>query len=345
MKMKYAILIKVKSLLKFFTLFQICMIPTIVLGQYEPILNHEKEWHASAYRFSLPERNYENYHLGDTIIINDTNYVGLAATSDGLTPSSYQALYREDNDNGVLYMRAFVQWNSGDTAISPEIEVCNLSLEENEIYYQKYIVIFGEGDPMIIDSLEHLVTSVDEIEGRQVIELEIVPELNLFVNELNPWNVEFANQMTSTVIKQTYIEGVGSNFGLLFPIVMDGPNFPKEPYLLCAFESNDLVWVDPKVSNCSHPVDFILSFEEERFNKIKIYPNPVENDVWISGMIGKATDLTITDIVGKTHLFKRIQPNTSSNLKLDLSHLEVGIYVLNLKQEGKKILVSTLIKN
>ncbi len=77
----------------------------------------------------------------------------------------------------------------------------------------------------------------------------------------------------------------------------------------------------------------ISSFEELG---IMIYPNPVENDLWIEGLVSNSpVSLTIFDLNGRKIWSDELVQSSADRQKLELSTLESGIYILTLYLEGQ----------
>ena len=70
-----------------------------------------------------------------------------------------------------------------------------------------------------------------------------------------------------------------------------------------------------------------LALEKESITSVDVYPNPVKNDLFVSGSIGK---LTIYDLEGKV-IFEK---NHDSKSTLDFSSLTSGVYFLKLENES-----------
>jgi Secretion system C-terminal sorting domain len=84
--------------------------------------------------------------------------------------------------------------------------------------------------------------------------------------------------------------------------------------------SNILVYVDP---SCTASVD-------ELFASVSIYPNPFTNWVHFTGLSAEL-ELRIVDMQGK--LIADLNNNLSSELTLDLSNLQDGIYIVQITNE------------
>jgi hypothetical protein len=68
-------------------------------------------------------------------------------------------------------------------------------------------------------------------------------------------------------------------------------------------------------------------------NRISIYPNPVSDNFRISGILG-ATQVTVTDITGKTVLSRTVNPDGF----VSVSHLQKGIYLVHVNGKAVKMI-------
>jgi hypothetical protein len=82
---------------------------------------------------------------------------------------------------------------------------------------------------------------------------------------------------------------------------------------------------------------FPVGIIEMRDNDFTIYPNPVNNELYISG-IEYVSSIQILDITGKNILEKSVQNN-----KVDLSHLTSGVYFIKI-QNGNFTEIKKIIK-
>ncbi len=81
-----------------------------------------------------------------------------------------------------------------------------------------------------------------------------------------------------------------------------------------------------------------LSIDE---NEISIFPNPTKNDLYINGKNISGMQVLVLDLIGNPIL---ITKKISNELKLDLSFLNRGIYLIKIKTNGE-ILTSKILKN
>jgi hypothetical protein len=94
-------------------------------------------------------------------------------------------------------------------------------------------------------------------------------------------------------------------------------------------------------SRTSNDIDVSLSTNSFDTNNIKIYPNPVTNDViTIRHQLGNQVQLYIYSINGKRLMTKKIAKNET----LDVSDLSTGIYFVNLINDSQQITQKIIIK-
>ncbi len=75
-------------------------------------------------------------------------------------------------------------------------------------------------------------------------------------------------------------------------------------------------------------------------NKVIIYPNPVNNNLMVAGLIGKSI-VKIINMVGQQVLE---QHTSATYLNLDVSGLKAGTYILSINDETDRIVINKFIK-
>ena len=89
-------------------------------------------------------------------------------------------------------------------------------------------------------------------------------------------------------------------------------------------------WQDFK--NIVEDADNFSAIENVQISKVTVYPNPVSENFFISG-ITENTFVTISDINGKIVLKQMVSPNRN----ISAAHLPSGIYFVNVKNKTVKI--------
>lgn len=95
-------------------------------------------------------------------------------------------------------------------------------------------------------------------------------------------------------------------------------------------EGNILVTAQDTVSQMTYVVKFnlITGLVENELHKISIFPNPVSNTLYISG-ISSAVQLEIVNLIG----IKVLSTSMSNDGKIDVSNLQQGIYIVAIKSD------------
>lgn len=127
------------------------------------------------------------------------------------------------------------------------------------------------------------------------------------------------------------IEGVGSSFGLLFPICN---TFNTTRSLICFINNSSAsaIYSNPQSSlSCSLPVG-VSSFDllPKHFN---IYPNPSNNSISISAHNWVPTTIEFINSIGECVLLVRDWKQTDG--VIDISELPCGAYVIRCKSDNQ----------
>ena len=79
-------------------------------------------------------------------------------------------------------------------------------------------------------------------------------------------------------------------------------------------------------------------FRPTKNDLIKIYPNPAHKKIIITGNIAAHSGLSLFDLSGKLVWRKTIITN-QHNVEIDLPHLSVGIYMIEIGDVVKKLAI------
>ncbi len=140
---------------------------------------------------------------------------------------------------------------------------------------------------------------------------------------------------------RSWIEGIGSKAGLLYPY-FDGIPCMCWLKLIC-FKQNDItLFKDESLVPC---FNYMVSNKEFKNNSnlSNVYPNPVNNKITIDLQdFNKLTDIefSICNIQGQVLIRQSLLQNKS---EIDISHLEKGVYLLKLKNK-ENIIVHKFVK-
>jgi hypothetical protein len=86
-----------------------------------------------------------------------------------------------------------------------------------------------------------------------------------------------------------------------------------------------------------------LNSRELAAKKLESYPNPFQKELTVKLDPGAGAVLSVTDLLGRTQLLKKL-PGGTSEITLELAHLEAGVYILSLTRENDSVLKSKILK-
>jgi hypothetical protein len=134
----------------------------------------------------------------------------------------------------------------------------------------------------------------------------------------------------------TWIEELGSLNGLLFPgyeYFMVG----AFSYLLCYFQEDELVYRNPKYTECYYNTVSIQ--EPPNKTKINVSPNPVTNQISITASEQIISSVEIFDASGK-----KVRSQFHGN-SIDVTLLSKGFYWLKIHEVNGQVSTFKIIKN
>jgi len=128
-------------------------------------------------------------------------------------------------------------------------------------------------------------------------------------------------------LNETWIEGIGSIHGPLFPNfpVKFSQEIPDSMLLTCTFSNNQQVWQHPTYPSCY--VNIVLSVDNFEYSDFKIYPNPFSSQINIENNKNEKYTLTIINSLGQVIRQEQLKSNTET---IDLPELKAGIYLLRI---------------
>ncbi len=287
---------------KYLLVFIIAIATQLSYGQYRPLPMQNAEWvnWGGLYLLSCPTCtfvNYKYYTDGDTII-NSNTYVKIKKTeipviNDVSIYPTYTGAIRQDTLNKKIYV------------------VLTDSTTERILYDFSLQV----GDT--INSVLHDLAS--DCVGFNVETISSIDSILINGNYHKRFNIQGSCNSVS------YVEGIGSDYGLIFPNRLD----EKESHLSCT-KVNGQTYYPSNTSQC----DLITSIGSIDKNfVIDIFPNPTtaELNIKLSYIENSVVLITIYNTLGEII----IQEKMSTNEKiLDISTLPDGLYILSITDEN-----------
>jgi hypothetical protein len=138
----------------------------------------------------------------------------------------------------------------------------------------------------------------------------------------------------NTYLPEYWIEGIGSTFGpfnsgFVGFIIFDAPY----PVLICFEQDGQLLYHDLNFPDCYEPLPVGIN-EEERIAVLNVFPNPVNNVLFIQG--SDISRVELFDITGK--MLKECACR-----ELDLHNIDTGVYIVRVtdshgKQSNTKVI-------
>jgi hypothetical protein len=250
---------------------------TMQAQEYLPIAQKGNEWHT--FETGIWQiNNYVNWCSGDTLI-EDVQYMKIMGTVNDSYPIFYTLLREED---GKVWKRYSIA--------HPETLLYDFTASVGDT-----LRIGDFAEEMVLDSIS--MVQIGDVDRRKF------------------WfGLEYDN-LGRPRAKETWIEGIGSDYGLLWTgyfNVFDGWHC-----LLCFHQNGELVWENPEYGTCTYD-----AIEENKDSEISIYPNPVRDRVVIEGI--EAVKIQVYNTLGQ------VVKTVRGTNEIDLSGLVDGVYLLRI---------------
>ena len=256
---------------------------TMQAQEYLPIAQKGNEWHT--FETAVWQiNNYVNWCSGDTLI-EDARYMKIMGTVNDSYPIFYTLLREED---GKVWKRYSIA--------HPETLLYDFTASVGDT-----LRIGDFAEEMVLDSIS--MVQIGDVDRRKF------------------WfGLEYDN-LGRPRAKETWIEGMGSDYGLLWTgyfNVVDGWHC-----LLCFHQNGELIWENPEYGFCTY-----TAVEETKDSEIFIFPNPAKEKVTIEGV--EATEVEVYNALGQ--LVKTLQ---NAN-EINVSDLMEGVYLLRIADADGK---------
>ena len=259
---------------------------TMQAQEYLPIAQKGNEWHT--FETGVWQiNNYVNWCSGDTLI-EDVRYMKIMGTLNNGNPNLFMVLKEEDGKVWKRHLNTSVETLLYDFTASVGDTLC-----------------FGHpGNCFVLDSI-----SMVQIGG---------------VDRRKFWfGLEYDGSGNPRA-KETWVEGVGSDFGLLWSGyygVYDGWHC-----LLCFHQYEELVWQNPEYNTCTYPYDAV---EENKDSEISVYSNLVRDRVVIEGI--EAVGIQVYNTLGQ------VVKTVRGTNEIPVADLPQGVYMLRVTDADGKV--------
>ena len=287
--------------------------------QYVPFPDSNAVW-SEHHQFSIssgkPNYYYRNILTNKDTIVNSKTYHQLFYS---LVDSTYNNI-----DTSLKYIGCIREANKQIYYLSKdsihEYLLYDFSLNVGDTIkydYSAFTFIYGWGK---IDTL--VVTSIDSI---LIYDASYRKRINF-----STYNAGFTIPLNFI----QWIEGIGNNMGLLFPIALE-PTNGSNNWLLCYKQNDSLIYSS---SSTISPYDCFPIIQQIHENilinqKISIYPNPVNDKLNIKTNSNAEQSIEITNLLGQTVYKNNIRMkgivNTSAFAK--------GVYILKLSSDKETV--------
>lgn len=138
-----------------------------------------------------------------------------------------------------------------------------------------------------------------------------------------------------TDVYETWIEGIGSELGLLHSgsMFLVGGSYD----LLCYYENEDLIWQHPDFNSCYIGTDGVEENKAEAW--ISIHPNPTTGMIVVSGK--NLNQAEVLNLLGQRMATAQGKGET---LQIDIANLPTDVYFVNITDEEGRTYVRKVVK-
>ncbi|HLO57898.1 MAG TPA: T9SS type A sorting domain-containing protein [Bacteroidales bacterium] len=264
---------------------------------------------------------YQNFNcrIGGDTLINGKVYNKVIETTKRNNDSSSESyisgfLREEENHKKIFSLLSYLD-------DSTEVLLYDFTIKKDSVFNSTYERIYHlpEGDKIIKDTLY----------SSQVIDIDSVVYMG--IKRLRIKFLDFrVNWIEDNPEKDTveWIEGIGSNKGLL--------NYAYGDYNLLCFKQNDEVKYYNKLGldcNYSGPIN---KLEDNEFNKIRLYPNPLRGKILYISSESIIKTVLIYNVCG--YLVGQFTPE-NTDYQIPLYNLNSGIYIFQIDGFPFKIII------
>lgn len=271
---------------------------------HHPIVEEGKRWSVLfTIHPTLPHSTTIYQCMGDTIL-DHANYKKLYSTNHkNMTSWQLCGVLRENKDGQVFY-REYHHFQH--SFVENEQLLYDFSMNAGDS-----ICAWNPSDYLVVTNVCDTVLETDGSSRKK-------------------FHLEYHEDGVAWEYSETWIEGIGSELGLLNrgSLFLVGGLYE----LLCYEENDYLIWKNPNYSLCFYGVEGLEEDEREQ----TIYPNPTKDKIVYEGQ--KVAEVQIHNALGQ--LVKTVQ-NTN---EVSLEDLPPGLYLLRVTMENGAMFSDKVVK-
>ncbi|MEJ6588894.1 MAG: T9SS type A sorting domain-containing protein [Crocinitomicaceae bacterium] len=262
---------------------------TPLISQYQSVFGNEStKWESPFCNLDIAEIQ-QRVSFEDTIISNLVyqrigSPIG-AAVIYSLTPNSGNGLARENPDDGQVWYTGVIDSFQGYDTVEYLIMDLSLELGDNFTVFGAW----GETDISTVDSVYYM---------------------------FGLKHVRTTYQHWSNDQSLTFIEGVGTNYGLSYM----HDHYNMCPCLISIEKDNDEIYLN---NACNPP---IVDINENKEGKVVLFPNPAKNNISINNLNFQGA-YNISNVLGVVMMSGTYG---SSSLSIDVGGLKKNIYFIEI---------------
>ena len=267
---------------------------------YQPLLEENRSWSTVDEYYHLnfggANRSHHYYLNGDTII-ESISFFRIYKIDDYYSTDNMVGFVREDTLKRVYFRD--LQENEG--------LIYDFNVNINDTIEYTY---------MGIHSIMAVVTGISEFDGTDP------PRRSIELQEIEGTTTE------------TWIEGIGSSQGLLESGAEISGLVGADFELLCHHEDDSLIYLNPRFSGCSWPLNVGINPLEgqKQEHEPVIYPNPAKERIWINSQSSFPLKIEIIDLNGQIVFTESIHNN---NQLIILNENLQGLYIYRISDNNK----------
>jgi len=259
--------------------------------------------------------------------------------------SPYKFWFQGDTTIGnKKYKKVFQQ--SGDIVADFQKATYYAAVREDTLAEKIYCIQKDDGIERLLSDFslnEGDTISVFTFWGHEQINIKVKNVDSILIHSNYRKQVNFEHEgPVSEELKEAWIEGIGSTYGLFYPGAILHSIEVDYPRLLCVHIDDTLYYQKPNVSNCYQ--DFLVGINETMQSNISVFPTITSEYLYIDNLDYNYSknDLKYQIINTQGKVLK------SGNIKdsINVSILTQGLYFITIYDiDNVKILIKKFIKN